>query len=276
VPVYAQCGPGGGCDLLDSYRTDLTGLTEDEAQALFMLSVPSPLADLGVSQELKAALLKLSASLPAGQRRDAERVRQRVHLDAAGWFQPEEPVPHLPRIQAALWEDRKLWIKYRRKDGTQRERIVDPYGLVAKASVWYLVAAVEDQMRVYRVSRVREAELVQERFSRSDDFDLVAFWTAWCEEFEHSRPVYPMTVRVAPRGVPLLPVMFGEGVRSLIDGAGPPDDAGWITLSLNCESLGAARTKMLGLGTMAEVLAPLALRESLRAWAADIVAFYAE
>jgi predicted DNA-binding transcriptional regulator YafY len=63
VPVYAEPGPGGGCALLDSYRTDLTGLTADEARALFMLSIPAPLDQLGVTSELKAALLKLSAAM---------------------------------------------------------------------------------------------------------------------------------------------------------------------------------------------------------------------
>jgi predicted DNA-binding transcriptional regulator YafY len=43
VPVYAESGPGGGCALLDSYRTNLTGLTADETRALFMLSIPAPL-----------------------------------------------------------------------------------------------------------------------------------------------------------------------------------------------------------------------------------------
>jgi predicted DNA-binding transcriptional regulator YafY len=275
VPVYAQCGPGGGCALLDSYRTNLTGLTEDEVRALFMLSIPGPLADLGVGQELKAALLKLSASLPAAHRHDAEHVRRRIHLDATIWFQPEEPVPHLATIQKAVWEDRKLWLKYRRGDGVQRERTVDPYGLVAKASVWYLVAAVEEQMRVYRISRVQDAEMTKDRFERPDDFDLAAFWTAWCAEFESSRPKYYVTVRVAPEEVSLLPVMLGEGARSLIDKAGPPDDEGWITLSLTFESLGAARTRVLGFGTMMEVVEPQELRDSVLDLATRVAALYA-
>ncbi len=65
MPVYTERGPGGGCTLLESYRTDLNGLTENEVRALFMLSIPAPLVDLGLSLELKAALLKLSAALPA-------------------------------------------------------------------------------------------------------------------------------------------------------------------------------------------------------------------
>ena len=95
IPIYTERGPGGGCALLDSYRTTLTGLTRHEVRALFMLSIPAPLAELGVGQDLRAALLKLSAALPVAHRQDEERVRQRIHLDAVDWFHAREPVPYL-------------------------------------------------------------------------------------------------------------------------------------------------------------------------------------
>jgi predicted DNA-binding transcriptional regulator YafY len=275
VPVYAERGPGGGCALLDNYRTTLTGLTEEEVHALFMLSIPGPLADLGVSQELKAALLKLSAALPAAYRQDAERVRQRIHLDATGWFQPEEPVPHLGTIQEGVWGDCKLQLAYRRGDGTQVERVVEPYGLVAKAGVWYLVRAHDGRIGVYRVSRVQAARLTEERFERPEGFDLATFWAESCAEFEASRPVYPVTLRIAPELVPCLPQVFGEGVHALVEGAGPPDAKGWITLSLTFEHLPAARTRVLGMGTEVEVLEPRELRDSVIDFATRIAAFYA-
>ena len=53
VPIYGERGPSGGYALLDGYRTNLTGLTADEIRAFFMLSIPAPLAALGVGHELK-------------------------------------------------------------------------------------------------------------------------------------------------------------------------------------------------------------------------------
>ena len=113
VPVYGEAGAGGGYALLDSYRTNLTGLTEGEVRALFMLSIPKPLADLGVGRELGAALRKLAAALPSARRDDEERVRQRFLLDAVGWEQVEESAPHLPTVHQAVWEDRRLHLAYR-------------------------------------------------------------------------------------------------------------------------------------------------------------------
>src|SRR2546421_4306828 len=93
VPVYTESGPGGGCMLAEGYRTNLTGLTEAEVRTLFLPGMSAALADLGVSKALEAAMLKLLAALPTAQRHDAERVRQRLYMDAVGWFHSNEAVP---------------------------------------------------------------------------------------------------------------------------------------------------------------------------------------
>jgi predicted DNA-binding transcriptional regulator YafY len=277
VPVYAERGPGGGCELIEDYRTNLTGLTEDEVRALFMLSIPAALEELGVSAELKAALRKLSAALPAARRRDEEMVRQRIHLDWAGWFQPEEPAPHLRTMQRAVWEDRRLHLAYHLQVGAHAERferLVDPYGLVAKAGVWHLVCARDDRVRVHRVSRVLDARITDARFERPPGFDLAAFWEDWCARYE-SRPSYPVTARVSPDLVPFLPLYFGDRIRDTVAQAGPPDAQGWIVLTLPFERLEAARERILGFGRAVEVLEPQALRQSVIDFATQIVAFYA-
>ena len=188
VPVYANGGPGGGYALLDSYRTTLTGLNESEIQALFMLTIPSPISDLGVSQQLKAAILKLTSALTSDHLEHTDYFRQRLHLDAASWFQTDEPVPHLKAVQEAVWQDRQLILSYRRRNGTVSERTISPYGLVAKASYWYFLGQVPDgTMRTYRVLRMQEITLSETRFQRDLDFDLVGHWRESCRTFEQFR-----------------------------------------------------------------------------------------
>ena len=276
VPVYAERGPGGGCMLMDGYRTNLTGLTGDEARTLFMAGTSRALTELGLGGALDAALLKVLAALPAAHRQEAERARQRLHLDPAGWNQSEEEVPHLRVIQEAVWRDRRLRLTHRRGDGEVVERVVDPLGLVAKASIWYLVSRVEDEMRVFRLSRTLAAELLDEPCERPPDFDLVNYWATWRDGFKASLPKYPVTLRASPELAPQLPHLFGN----MWTHVGEPDAAGtdadgWATLRVTFETEEAARTSILGCGAEIEVLEPLALREQIVRFATETAAFYA-
>jgi predicted DNA-binding transcriptional regulator YafY len=274
VPIYANRGPGGGCALLEDYRTNLTGLRLEEVRALFMLSIPAPLDQLGVGQELRAALLKLSAALPASRRPEEERSRQRIYLDSSWWFQTDEAVPHLQTLQQALWCDRKLRIIYRSNFEAGIEQSIDPYGLVAKASVWYLVYVREKLVRAIRVSKITEAEILDETFIRLADFDLAAFWKSWCAEFEENRPTFPVTARISPALLPHLPRIFGNRIQPALARAASPDAEGWVTLVLPFETFEAARNQILTLGRAVEILAPEALRLSVVDYATQIVDFY--
>ena len=274
VPVYASRGPGGGVRLIEEYRTTLTGLTPDETRALFMMSMPAPLMQLGMGATFKGALLKLSAALPDTRRVDEARTRQRILLDSSWWFQSAQQVPCLQVIQQALWQDRQLRIKVRWDFfNTEFEQEAEPYGLVAKANVWYLVYGRGGNPHVTRVSQIVEAEWMPECFTRPADFDLEEFWEEWCREYE-SRPAFLAQVRVAPEALSLLAEYVGDHARDHLNQSASPDQDGWVTLDLPFESFGAARTRLLGLGRAVEVLEPESLRKSVVDFAEQIVGFY--
>jgi predicted DNA-binding transcriptional regulator YafY len=274
VPVYAQRGPGGGCALLDSYRTTLTGLTQDQVRALFMVRIPAPLVELGVGPDLKAALLKVLAALPTSHRSDEEQVRRRIHLDSVAWSPSGEPAPRLQTVQRAVWDDCRLRVIYQLPFDAQAEWLVDPYGLVAKASTWYLICARNDHVRVLRVSRILDAHIVDESFVRPAKFDLAAFWRAWCDDVESSRPSYPATVRVAPEFLAWLPRFFGDQMGGELVQARRPDGAGWMRVTLRFETLEEARSRILAMGGAIEVEEPQALRDSVLDYARQTVALY--
>jgi predicted DNA-binding transcriptional regulator YafY len=256
IPVLAERGSSGGWALLDDYRTDLTGLNPAEIQTLFLSAAPRLLDDLGMRQAYEAALIKLLAALPSISRRDAEYARQRIHIDPAGWFEAPENAAALPVIQDAVWQSRKLRLDYHRGDGQNVERVVDPLGLVAKGSVWYLVALIEGDIRAYRVSRVREAAILDERAARPADFDLAAYWEQSKVELKQNLPRYQAVMRMTPAALKKL-----RGARYVrVEQESPPDADGWLCVRADFEIEDLARDHALRGLPEIEVLEPPALR----------------
>jgi predicted DNA-binding transcriptional regulator YafY len=141
VPLYADAGHSGGYRLLDGYPTRLTGMTADEAEALFLAGAPGAAAQLGLGSVLAAAQLKVRAALPSELRPHADRISGRFHLDAPGWYADADETPYLPAVADAVWNRRAVHVLYRRwREPTDVERRLEPYGLVLKAGRWYVVA----------------------------------------------------------------------------------------------------------------------------------------
>jgi predicted DNA-binding transcriptional regulator YafY len=272
IPVYTQSGTGGGVFLDEGYRVSLTGLSRDEILTLFVAGDTGPLADLGLGQAVEGSLLKLLAALPDSQQQTVEQLRQRIYIDPANWFQRVQPMPFMPALQQAVWEDRRVRVDYRPVEGERRTRIIDAYALVAKANVWYLVGReAPREVRTYRLSRFHDAELTGETFERLPDFDLETYWRESTARFENRMertfPPYPVRLRVHPDAMWII-AGYMEGHYTQI---GEPDDAGWYTLRMTFDSPGEARMRVLGLGEHAEVLEPLSLYDAVIATARTIV-----
>jgi predicted DNA-binding transcriptional regulator YafY len=198
VPVVAERGSGGGWSLVESYQTKLTGLNAAEIQSLFLARPPRLMADLGLQLEADAAMIKLQASLPAGSRQHADFARQRILVDSRGWRDPAESVACLPVLLDALWRERQVRFLYSRVLGETGERIADPLGLVAKGSTWYLIARADEDPHTYRVSRIREAAILDQPAKRPARFDLAAYWEHSATEFRDKLPRYYATYLATP------------------------------------------------------------------------------
>jgi predicted DNA-binding transcriptional regulator YafY len=273
IPIYAERGPQGGIRLVEGYRTRLTGMTGEEAEALFLSGLPGPAAELGLGTVVAAARLKVLAALPPELRSRASRLVKRSHLDATGWYQAGEPVPHLSVLAEGVWEARRVEIRYRRGDSAVL-RVLEPLGLVLKAGVWYVVARADDQLRTYRVSRVLEARLLDESVTRPPDFDLPTWWAESSAAYERETPRLEVVIRVDRDSLgPLSDVFGARAVRDaerLDDG----DAAGRRRLRLSVEWPEEAASRLLGLASTVEVLEPARLRDEIRGLARQAIERY--
>jgi predicted DNA-binding transcriptional regulator YafY len=269
IPLYGDAGHRGGYQLLDGYRTRLTGLNADEAQALFLSGLPGPAAELGLGPMLAAGQLKLLAALPPGLGEQVGRVQARFHLDAPGWYGRADEVPLLPVVANAVWASRALQVRYRRwKEPTDVDRRLEPYGLVLKAGRWYLVAAPGP--RTYRVDQILDLRVLDEEFGVPEGFELARYWQAYLADFRAHLHQADAVVRLTPGAAAQLSGPAAAAVAEV----GVTEAGGWMRAVVPIESVEQACREFLALGPDIEVLEPAALRARMAAAAQATAARY--
>ena len=207
IPVYPQPGRGGGWSLVGGARTDLSGLTSSEAQALFLLVGPAA----AVSGEAKSALRKLVRALPQTFREEAEAAAGATMIDPTRWGERDRDRPEIvDDLQRAVVRRRKVRLGYAGRKGERSERVIDPWGLVDKDDVWYLMAGTDKGRRTFRVDRIVSAEVTDEPAERPDDFELEAAWDEVVDEMEERRSRTWATVLVDARYLPVMRDRFGR------------------------------------------------------------------
>lgn len=261
VPVYADRGPGGGFRLLDGYRTRLTGLETDEAEALYMIGLPGPAQALGIGDAAGRAGRKMLAALPASRGELAGRLGDCFHLDPVDWYRAEPAPERLPEIARAVLAGSGLSMTYESWTGV-RDWSVRPLGLVLKAGHWYLVAEGHGKHRIFKVANIRAHALDGTRFERPTAFDLGAWWSTETARFEAGLRKGNATLRVTAAGLERI-AKLGAYAQAAVDAATVTGDDGWMRLDLPIEHVEQAALLLLGIGPEVRVVAPEALRVRL-------------
>ncbi|WP_117000686.1 helix-turn-helix transcriptional regulator [Desertimonas flava] len=273
VPIYGARGLGGGISLAGGYETRLTGLTEPEAAALTLAGLPDAAAQLGLGSVLMAAQAKVDAALPAELRARSARLRERFHVDMPGWFRRPDDVPLLGALATAVWDGRRVDVRYRRGGGRVRRRI-DPLGIVLKNGTWYLLGGVRrpDGVRTYRISRIESVVARDEAAVRPPGFDLVAAWGRAMESFERELRSYVVHVLVRTDQLGRLRHALSEPAATwAFESAAPSDEPGWSAVTVHSESPEVAADELIRLGSALRVLDPVEVGERIAAEARALV-----
>jgi predicted DNA-binding transcriptional regulator YafY len=281
VPVWSDRGRDGGFQLREGWSTELTGLTEAEAHALFLAGLPSAATELGLGSASASARLKMLAAVPIALREDALRVSARLHIDPVDWYRAATPPPHLQTVANAVWNQRALSIRYESWTGI-KNRIVKPLGLVLKAGVWYMAALAESggqttkTPRVYRLSNIQALVMRESTFKHPKKFNLADFWQDATRRFETDIYRDVATLRVNARGMKLLKEMSAAISDAAITSATADSRAsGWSRVVVPIESLEHAAHQFMSIGADAEVLEPAALRKRVRELVGSMAEMYA-
>ncbi len=268
VPVYAQPGRGGGWRLLGGASTDLSGLTSNEARALFVAAGRS----LDAHPHLRSALRKLAAALPEPFQDEAESASASIRFDDADWSDPAGPdaPPLLDAVTDAVITGRRLDLDYWSPRTGSSTRQVSPLGLVSKRGVWYLVTLTDDGKRTFRVDRIRAARPVDGPVERPPSFELDAAWQEVVADVQALRLQSVATAVVEPDVVRPLQWYFGTGMEILDRG-----DDGRLTVRLAAHGDIALAAQIAGFGRRVNLVdAAPGVVEHLRRIGGELSALY--
>ena len=269
LPIYSIQGRNGGWRLAGGGRTDLSGLTEPEARALFLVAGPASTA----TPEVRAALRKLVRALPEPFRADAEAASGAVVVDPAGWDRTSGPQPAPPplldAVQQAVICGHQLRLSYVARDGATTSRTIHPLGLASKGTRWYLVADTERGLRTFRVDRVQEATPTGEAVVRPPDFDLAEAWQLITGEVDKLRAPISARALVRPDLLGWCRAAFGTRLQ-----IGPPAPDGRIEVEVRGHHIRSLAAELAGFGDGIEVAGPAELRTELAQIGAQLAAAY--
>jgi predicted DNA-binding transcriptional regulator YafY len=269
VPLWGERGRQGGFQLREGWSTQLTGMTEPEANALLLAGLPGPATELGLGAPAASARLKMVASLPAPWREQAARVGERLHIDPIDWYRAQD-TPHFLREAAdAVWRGRRVQVRYQSWRGAS-QRELEPLGLVLKAGAWYLAAreAGHDDVRTYRLASVQGLIVGTRAVKRPRGFDLARWWRESSARFESEVRRLQARVRMTARGMNWL------ANARLPYVAAPGATAGEVLLAI--ESIEHGARQLLAFGAEVEVIEPLALRKEVLHQARALLARHAD
>jgi predicted DNA-binding transcriptional regulator YafY len=277
VPIYAERGRNGGFALLPGLRTELTGLTRDEALALVVAGSRPGAHAFGLGSALASAVLKVVDALPEDHRAAAAGAAGRLLVDPEADLLARRPAAEetpdavVGEVRRAVFAGRKLRIRYAAEDRTPAWRTVDPIGLVTVRHRGYLLATRSGADRTYRLSRILAAEELPDPAERPDRVDLDRAWRDRGTRFRAGPDQVTAHISV---DLARYEELAATALAVRADDAGEPGPDGRLRLEVVFQDARHAEWALWQLATGAEVRAPPWLRAALHDRATAVAAHH--
>lgn len=271
IPIRAESGPHGGLSLMDGYQTGVKALQKEELLVLLLNGMGvKPEGGSDTALKLNTSLYKLQKLLPRQDDRDINTLVTRFYVDDTPWWGKRSPLKFIDTWMKAIWESRQLSIQYQKMDRQVTSRILHPYGIVVKDTIWYLIGYCESSqdIRTFRCERIVECELLPESFTLPADFSLEEYFQTSLRQFQtdrHAVEQYPVTLRLAKEA---------SGILNDWDDFTARDCGDEVEVSINMYTLENALSDFWNLLIRAVVVAPPELRERVQKRLESLLAEY--
>jgi predicted DNA-binding transcriptional regulator YafY len=185
IPIYSERGPYGGFSLVRGYKLPPLVFTPEEATVLYLGSeLVKEVWGTSYHDAAVAATAKLDNVLPDALRQEVEQARR--GLIVTGWLRRDYGpwAPILDDLRRCVARRQRVLIVYHSFRQQVTERLVAPYALALQWGNWYLVGHchLRDELRTFRVDRIREVKPTDETFDLPPSFSARDYLSRMADE----------------------------------------------------------------------------------------------
>jgi predicted DNA-binding transcriptional regulator YafY len=215
----------------------------------------------------QGALAKLENILPNEQRGEIEWARRSLVATSLHRADPSSFFPVLEALRRATHERHQIITLYQSAaNADTKKRKIDPYALVFRAGLWYLVGYchLRNAPRTFRVDRIQKLSVLHETFLIPEDFEVHQYLR---NEF-NEQSVIRARLRFAPTAsyIAASNRVIWESMQMNPDGS--------TDVTLTAPDLTWLASMTLGFANRVTVLDPPELRNMIREWAQATAAQY--
>ena len=220
-------------------------------------------------QQAKGVLAKIEANLNPAIRKDLNRLEDVASVDVKSTSDLSRLTLMFKLIEQSILNRKSLKFVYESLKSGESSRQVDPYSLVFRRHAWYLVGFCHrrNEVRIFRLNRIKKITLLDKSFQRRKDFSLSDFFKDSWELYQGE----PVCVRIKFRGVAAKVIETGqhhpsEKITKLKDGS--------LVYEVKVNGTEEISRWIMGFGEDAKVLEPKDLQEKIRSTIEKMKSFY--
>jgi predicted DNA-binding transcriptional regulator YafY len=177
IPIEGERGRHGGYWLRPGFRLPPLMFNPDEITAVVLgLKL---LHEFGYTSlaAIESTSAKIQRVLPEELRDRIEALRESLTMNQVQLGTRHISNEQISLFSLAIHEGKCLQITYVSGEGHETQRMITPYGLVLHAKTWYIPAYcyLRENMRIFRLDRIRSVVQTDQTSPRPADFDAMAF-----------------------------------------------------------------------------------------------------
>jgi len=260
LPVYSSTGPYGGYYIDEHYFLPPLRFTGEEAASLF-LAGNFLLQQKGFpyQKDMHLALLKIENLLQKDNKKYIREVKDSISFSIQKLKDYEDYSETFTLLNEAILNKRHIHLKYYTISRDEiTTRTVNPYHLMFRQGVWYLIAYCHwrQEIKIFRIDRIKEMEILSETFDIPADFSLTTYMgKTWQvvrgEDIAIKVKIFPPASRWVKEEIR----HSTQKIEELPDGS--------IIFSAEVSGLLEVKKWILSMGKNAEVLSPMSLRQEI-------------